>query len=53
VIALAQEPTRRVGRRRVFFSEEKKQKTFISGAHGKIPAPSLTIGASMVEAAKA
>jgi hypothetical protein len=32
---------------RVFFSEEKKQKTFTSGAHGKIPAM-----ASIVEAAE-
>jgi hypothetical protein len=28
---------------RVFFSEEKKQKTFTSGAHGPIPAMALIV----------
>jgi hypothetical protein len=31
---------------RLFFSEEKKQKTFISGARGKIPA----MASNMVQA---
>jgi hypothetical protein len=36
----------------LFFSEAKNQKTFISGARGKIPAHSLKVGASIVEAAE-
>jgi hypothetical protein len=30
----------------VFFSEEKKQKTFNSGAHGKIPPMTWMLGAA-------
>jgi len=30
----------------VFFSEEKKQKTFTSGAHGTIPAMASIVGAT-------
>jgi hypothetical protein len=29
-----------------FFSEEKNQKTFTSGAHGKIPAMASIVGAA-------
>jgi hypothetical protein len=36
----------------MFFSEEKNQKTFTSGAHGKIPAHFLSVGASIVGAAE-
>jgi hypothetical protein len=40
------------GKARLFFSEEKKQKTFMSGARGKIPAHSLSVGASIVGVAE-
>jgi hypothetical protein len=40
-------PTPQQGKAKSFFSEEKKQKTFISGAHGKIQAM-----ASIVEVAE-
>jgi len=34
------------GKARVFFSEEKKQKTFASGASGTMPAKSGIVGAA-------
>jgi hypothetical protein len=35
-----------LGWKKFFFSEEKKQKTFISGAHGTIPAMASIVGAA-------
>ncbi len=37
---------RKEGKAKVFFSEEKKQKTFMFGASGKIPAMASILGAA-------